>query len=141
MSPAELRSPRRQPPLLCGRVWGFALYASCPVSCHLIANQQPPLAPSTNAHVPTPAPSRSTPIHLQAVELMQKGAMYRYNVPDAESSVVSVCEKEVSEWVRGWVRVVSFPLPPSRPIPPQTHTTHAQIPPPPPPPAASPSLL
>ena len=33
-----------------------------------------------------------------AVELMKKGAMYRYNVPDAESSVVSICEKEISEY-------------------------------------------
>jgi len=34
----------------------------------------------------------------EAVELMQSGKMYRYNVPDAESSTVSICEKEISEY-------------------------------------------
>jgi hypothetical protein len=41
--------------------------------------------------------------------------MYRYNVPDAESSVVSVCEKEVSGclWIsdqwRFWFNISSTP--------------------------------
>eukprot|EP00618_Florenciella_parvula_P040367 CAMPEP_0119533612 /NCGR_PEP_ID=MMETSP1344-20130328/46978_1 /TAXON_ID=236787 /ORGANISM="Florenciella parvula, Strain CCMP2471" /LENGTH=124 /DNA_ID=CAMNT_0007574557 /DNA_START=101 /DNA_END=472 /DNA_ORIENTATION=+ len=34
----------------------------------------------------------------EAVKLMESGTMYRYNVPDAESSVVSVCEKEITEY-------------------------------------------
>jgi len=34
----------------------------------------------------------------EAVALMKTGTMYRYNVPDAESSVVSLCEKEISEY-------------------------------------------
>jgi dTDP-4-amino-4,6-dideoxygalactose transaminase len=48
-----------------------------------------------NIKQPDPVPQAGID---EAVELMQKGAMYRYNVPDAESSVVSLCEKEVTEY-------------------------------------------
>jgi dTDP-4-amino-4,6-dideoxygalactose transaminase len=33
-----------------------------------------------------------------ALELMQTGRMYRYNVKSAEESIVSICEKEVTEY-------------------------------------------
>ena len=33
-----------------------------------------------------------------AVELMKTGRMYRYNVPNAESSIVSQCEKDVADY-------------------------------------------
>jgi dTDP-4-amino-4,6-dideoxygalactose transaminase len=35
---------------------------------------------------------------LQAVELMQQGKLYRYNVPTADESMVSVVEKEIGEY-------------------------------------------
>ena len=35
---------------------------------------------------------------LQAVEIMQQGKLYRYNVPTAEESMVSIVEKEVGEY-------------------------------------------
>jgi dTDP-4-amino-4,6-dideoxygalactose transaminase len=33
-----------------------------------------------------------------AVELMKTGRMYRYNVPNAEASIVSQCEKDVADY-------------------------------------------
>jgi dTDP-4-amino-4,6-dideoxygalactose transaminase len=35
---------------------------------------------------------------VEAVKIMQQGKLYRYNVPTAEESVVSICEKEVGEY-------------------------------------------
>ncbi|GMI35674.1 hypothetical protein TrCOL_g10789 [Triparma columacea] len=35
---------------------------------------------------------------LEAVKIMQQGKLYRYNVPTAEESIVSICEKEVGEY-------------------------------------------
>ena len=34
----------------------------------------------------------------EAVSLMEQGKLYRYNVPTAEESAVSICEKEVAEY-------------------------------------------
>uniref|UniRef100_A0A7S4MTL8 Aminotransferase class I/classII domain-containing protein n=1 Tax=Odontella aurita TaxID=265563 RepID=A0A7S4MTL8_9STRA len=34
----------------------------------------------------------------EAVELMKTGRMYRYNVPNAESSIVSKCEQEIADY-------------------------------------------
>lgn len=34
----------------------------------------------------------------EALELMKTGRMYRYNVPNAEASVVSKCEKEITDY-------------------------------------------
>jgi dTDP-4-amino-4,6-dideoxygalactose transaminase len=44
---------------------------------------------------PDPVPEEG---QRQALELMQSGRMYRYNVMSAEESVVSMCEKEIADY-------------------------------------------
>ena len=44
---------------------------------------------------PDPIPREG---QLEALELMETGRLYRYNVKSAEESVVSKCEREIAEY-------------------------------------------
>ena len=44
---------------------------------------------------PDPIPREG---QLEALELMETGRLYRYNVKSAEESVVSKCEQEIAEY-------------------------------------------
>ena len=50
---------------------------------------------SRDIKIPDPVPQAGID---EAVGLMKTGRMYRYNIPDAASSVVSKCEVEIAEY-------------------------------------------
>jgi dTDP-4-amino-4,6-dideoxygalactose transaminase len=56
-----------------------------------------PIRTTISRDIKTPDPVPQAGID-EAVELMSTGRMYRYNVPNAESSVVSKCEVEIAEY-------------------------------------------
>ena len=56
-----------------------------------------PIRTVINRDIKTPDPVPQAGID-EAVSLMSTGRMYRYNVPDAESSVVSQCEVEIAKY-------------------------------------------
>ena len=56
-----------------------------------------PIRTTISRDIKTPDPVPQSGID-EAVELMKTGRMYRYNVPDAASSVVSKCEVEIAEY-------------------------------------------
>ena len=56
-----------------------------------------PIRTVINRDIKTPDPVPQAGID-EAVSLMSTGRMYRYNVPDAESSTVSKCEVEIAKY-------------------------------------------
>jgi len=74
-----------------------ALLAFASFDAHADALLTNPIRTRITRDIKTPDPVPEAGI-LEAVELMKTGRMYRYNVKDAESSVVSNCEKEIAEY-------------------------------------------
>ncbi|KAL7465843.1 hypothetical protein ACHAXS_006149 [Conticribra weissflogii] len=71
-----------------------ALFALASSSSGLLTN---PIRTRISRDIKTPDPVPQSGID-EAVSLMSTGRMYRYNVPNAEESVVSQCEVEIAEY-------------------------------------------
>jgi dTDP-4-amino-4,6-dideoxygalactose transaminase len=65
------------------------------VSTKVTASTRTFMSSSLCIKTPDPIPVEG---QLQALELMKTGKLYRYGVPTAEDSVVSLCEKEIAEY-------------------------------------------
>ena len=65
------------------------------ISTTLLTRSRTFMSSSLCIKTPDPIPLEG---QLQALELMKTGRLYRYGVPTAGDSVVSLCEKEISEY-------------------------------------------